>query len=204
MQHARTGKREQILDVAGLSVVEKGFAATSIEEIIAEVGITKSGFFYHFSDKNELAKALLQRYIDMDEAIFRDIEARAYELNEDPLHGFLISLKLLAELLEDLPNGHPGCLIASYCYQSRLFSADIRDLNARALLSWRARFQQQLEKIAETYPPRFEVDLADVADMLSTIADGGIILSRVLHDKTILPRQVMLYRQFVRTLFVGA
>jgi len=204
MQRVRTGKREQILDVAGLSVVEKGFAATSIEEIIVEVGITKSGFFYHFSDKNELAKALLQRYIDMEEAIFRDIEARAYELNEDPLHGFLISLKLLAELLEDLPDGHPGCLIASYCYQSRLFSADIRALNARALLSWRARFQQQLEKIAETYPPRFEVDLADVADILSTIADGGIILSRVLHDKTILPRQVMLYRQFVRTLFVGA
>lgn len=154
MQRVRTGKREQILDVAGLSVVEKGFAATSIEEIIVEVGITKSGFFYHFSDKNELAKALLQRYIDMEEAIFRDIEARAYELNEDPLHGFLISLKLLAELLEDLPNGHPGCLIASYCYQSRLFSADIRDLNARALMSWRARFKQQLEKIAETYPPR--------------------------------------------------
>lgn len=204
MQRVRTGKREQILDVAGLSVVEKGFAATSIEEIIVEVGITKSGIFYHFPDKNELAKALLQRYIDMEEAIFRDIEARAYELNEDPLHGFLISLKLLAELLEDLPDGHPGCLIASYCYQSRLFSADIRALNARALLSWRARFQQQLEKIAETYPPRFEVDLADVADMLSTIADGGIILSRVLHDKTILPRQVMLYRQFVRTLFVGA
>ena len=204
MQRVRTGKREQILDVAGLSVVEKGFAATSIEEIIVEVGITKSGIFYHFPDKNELAKALLQRYIDMEEAIFRDIEARAYELNEDPLHGFLISLKLLAELLEDLPNGHPGCLIASYCYQSRLFSADIRALNARALLSWRARFQQQLEKIAETYPPRFEVDLADVADMLSAIADGGIILSRVLHDKTILPRQVMLYRQFVRTLFVGA
>ncbi|MEO9877356.1 MAG: TetR/AcrR family transcriptional regulator [Anderseniella sp.] len=204
MQHVRTGKREQILDVAGLSVVEKGFAATSIEEIIVEVGITKSGFFYHFSDKNELAKALLQRYIDMEETIFRDIEARAYELNEDPLHGFLISLKLLAELLEDLPNGHPGCLIASYCYQSRLFSPDIRALNARALVSWRTRFQQQLERIAEIYPPRIEVDLADVADMLSAIADGGIILSRVLHDKTILPRQVMLYRQFVKALFVGA
>ena len=52
MQEVRTGKREQILDVAGVNVIQKGFAATSIEEIIAEVGITKSGFFYHFSDKN--------------------------------------------------------------------------------------------------------------------------------------------------------
>jgi hypothetical protein len=41
----------------------EGFAATSIEEVIAAVGITKSGFFYHFKDKNELAKALLVRYV---------------------------------------------------------------------------------------------------------------------------------------------
>jgi len=202
MQEARTGKREQILDVAGVNVIQKGFAATSIEEIIVEVGITKSGFFYHFSDKNEFARALLQRYIDMEETIFHDIEARAYELNEDPLHGFLISLKLLAELLEDLPNGHPGCLIASYCYQSQLFSADIRDLNAQALMAWRTRFQQRLEQIAETYQPRMEVDLADVADMLSAVVDGSIILSRVMHDKNILPRQVMLYRKFIKALFI--
>jgi AcrR family transcriptional regulator len=49
--------RERILDVAEGAVLEKGFAATSIEEVIAAVGITKSGFFYHFKDKNELAKA---------------------------------------------------------------------------------------------------------------------------------------------------
>ncbi len=202
MQEVRTGKREQILDVAGVNVIQKGFAATSIEEIIVEVGITKSGFFYHFADKNALAKALLQRYIDMEETIFHDIEARAFELNEDPLHGFLISLKLLAELLEDLPNGHPGCLIAAYCYQSQLFSADIRDLNAQAVMAWRTRFQKRLEKIAETYPPRMEVDLADVADMLSAVADGGIILSRVMHDRNILPRQVMLYREFIKALFI--
>ena len=53
--------RERILDVAEASVLDKGFAATSIEEVIAAVGITKSGFFYHFRDKNELAKALLVR-----------------------------------------------------------------------------------------------------------------------------------------------
>ena len=47
--------RERILDIAEASVLVKGFGATSIEEIIAEAGITKSGFFYHFKDKSELA-----------------------------------------------------------------------------------------------------------------------------------------------------
>ena len=48
------------------AVLDKGFAATSIEELIAAVGITKSGFFYHFKDKGELAKALLVRYIERE------------------------------------------------------------------------------------------------------------------------------------------
>ena len=55
---------------------EKGFAGTSIEEVIAAVGITKSGFFYHFKDKNELAKALLIRYVEREDALFDDLCAR--------------------------------------------------------------------------------------------------------------------------------
>jgi TetR/AcrR family transcriptional regulator, transcriptional repressor for nem operon len=35
--------RERILEIAEMSVLAKGFAATSIEEIIAEAGITKAG-----------------------------------------------------------------------------------------------------------------------------------------------------------------
>ena len=47
--------------------------------------------------------------------------------------AFLIGLKLLAEVMADLPNGHPGCLIASICYQERLFDREVRDLTARSV-----------------------------------------------------------------------
>ena len=40
--------RDRILDLAYDSVIRKGFAATSIEELVEAAGITKSGFFYHF------------------------------------------------------------------------------------------------------------------------------------------------------------
>ena len=62
---------------------------------------------------------------------------------------------------------------------------------------------ERLDLIAASYPPRIKVDLDDVADMLSVIADGGIILSRVAKDKDALPRQMMLYRDFVRSVFLG-
>lgn len=195
--------RERILDAAESAILDKGFAATSIEELIAAVGITKSGFFYHFKDKGELAKALLVRYVERENALFDDLFARADQLNEDPLHGFLVGLKMLSELLADLPGGHPGCLIAAFCYQDRLFDREVSALNTEAVLGWRKRFRERLDLIAARYPPRINVDLDDVADMLSALADGGIILSKVIKDKGALSRQVMLYRDFVRTIFVG-
>jgi AcrR family transcriptional regulator len=195
--------RERILDVAEAAVLDKGFAATSIEEVIAAVGITKSGFFYHFHDKGELAKALLQRYIEREDVLFADLFARADELNEDPLHGFLVGLKMLAEVMGDLPGEHPGCLVASVCYQEQLFNAEVRDLNRTAVLRWRAFFRARLDRVAERYPPRADVDLDALADMLSALADGGIILSKVLRDRDMLPRQIMLYRDYVRTVFLG-
>jgi len=196
--------RERILDVAEAAILEKGFAATSIEELIAAVGITKSGFFYHFKDKNELARTLLVRYVKREDALFDDLFRRADELNEDPLHGFLVGLKMMSELMADLPNGHPGCLVASFCYQDRLFDNKVRELNAKAVLNWRKRFRERLALIAARYPPKGSVDLDDLADMLSVIADGGIILSRVVNDKQALSRQIMLYRDFIKAVFPGS
>ena len=53
--------RERILAVAEAAVLAKGFAGTSIDEIIAEVGITKSGFFYHFRAPRTIAFLLRDR-----------------------------------------------------------------------------------------------------------------------------------------------
>jgi AcrR family transcriptional regulator len=196
--------RERILDLAEAAVLEKGFAATSIDELIAGAGITKSGFFYHFKDKGDLAKALMQRYVAHNEAILADIFRRADELNEDPLHGFLVALKLFAEMMADLPGAHPGCLSASFCYQDRLFDGEVRGLTRAGITCWRTMFRERLEAIAARYPPKLPVSLGDLADMANTLVDGGIILSRVFDDKDVLPRQILLYRELVRGVFLGA
>jgi AcrR family transcriptional regulator len=199
----RGDTRERILELAEASVLAKGFAATSIDELIAGVGITKSGFFYHFADKGELAKAMLERYLEREDEILNELDRRAGELHEDPLHGFLVALKMLAEMMENLPETHPGCLVASYCYQENLFNKDVRELSAAGVLGWRRRFRERLDLIAERYPPRVPVDLDALADMVSVLVDGGIIISKVVKDKHVLPKQVMLFRQFIRSIFLG-
>lgn len=195
--------RDKLLACAEKSILRKGFAATSIEELIDAVGITKSGFYYHFRDKGEMAKALLDRYLENEEQWFDAMFKRADELNEDPLHGFLVFLKMFVEAMEDLPGTHPGCLIATYCYEERLFDDDVRQKTATSLLNWRRRFRSRLDLIAEKYPPRIDVDLDGLADMVTALVDGGIILSKVVGEKHALPRQLELYRQFIRAIFLG-
>jgi AcrR family transcriptional regulator len=198
----KASARDRILDLAEAAVLEKGFGATSIEELVAGAGITKSGFFYHFKDKGDLAKALLERYLERDHVILDDIFTRARELHDDPLHSFLIALRLFAEMLETLPESHPGCLAAAFCYQDQLFSREIRDLNAEGILSWRRRLLGYLEEIVVIHPPRHEIDLNTAADMLATLVEGGIILSRVLKQQDILAQQVLLYRSFIQSAFL--
>ena len=193
--------RARLMDIAETGILAKGFGATSIDEIIAEAEITKSGFFYHFKDKNELALALLQRHIDTDEALLDGLFARARELHEDPLHGFLIGLKLLAEMVDDLPNGHPGCLVATFCYAERMFDREVRELNKRAVLAWRDRFRAVLEEIAAAYPPHRDIDLDALADMISTTVEGGIVMSKALEEPRVLGRQIMLLRNYIQLLF---
>ncbi|MEM7733696.1 MAG: TetR/AcrR family transcriptional regulator [Pseudomonadota bacterium] len=193
--------RDKLLTAAELAIVEKGFAATSIEELITEVGITKSGFFYHFRDKSEMVKALLERHLAEEAVWFEGLFARASTLDDDPLHAFLIFLRLLQEDMERLTDVHPGCIVTACVFQERLFDRSIHELAADSLLGWRRQFHAKFKEIAAVYPPRIDVDLEDLSDMLTVVTDGGIILSKTIRDKGVLARQVGLYRKFVKSIF---
>ena len=195
--------RERILDLAEDAIIHKGFAATSIDELVEGAGISKSTFFYHFRDKNDLARQLIQRFIDRDVEIHACLESRARSLSDDPLQALLIYLRLFGEMMDDLPSTHPGCLVAAITYQDRLFDREVCRLNEQAVRSWRERFHAWLKKIAEIYPPGAPVDLEALADAFNVMADGGIITSRALGEQAVLGRQARLLHDFIKLLFDG-
>src|SRR5690606_37521647 len=66
MPRDATETRRKILDAAQGLVLERGFAATSVDAIQAAAGISRGTFFYHFPSKDDIARALLDRYADSD------------------------------------------------------------------------------------------------------------------------------------------
>jgi AcrR family transcriptional regulator len=196
--------RERILDIAEAGVLAKGFGATSIDEIIAEAGITKSGFFYHFRDKNELARGLLSRYRGRLEQLVDEVFGRAAELSDDPLQKLLIGLTLFAEHMAALPGGHPGCLVATMSYQDQLFNREIRGLVNSIVEDWNAFFRRMVEKIVVAYPLRDPIDPGRIARNITCAIDGGIIMSKSLGDPSVLPEQMLMARNYVKMLFQPA
>ena len=199
---AKAGEtRQKILNIAQEAVLAKGFAATSIDEIVAAADVTRSGFFYHFKDKNALARALLERYVADEDALFDELFDRSRELHEDPLHAMLIGLKLLSEMMADLPSAHPGCLVATTCYQDQLFDGQVRAVVHDSFVAWRDRFAGYFREIGEIYPPRETVDYDQLGDMVNSVVEGGLILSRAYDDPSVLAGQILHLRRYVKLLF---
>ena len=201
LQPVRPATRERILAFAHDAIIAKGFDATSVEEIAAAVEISRAGFFYHFPDKNALARALIERQITEEGEMLVGIITRSEELSDDPLQQMLIMMRLMAERYVEVPGGYAGCILASATYQDRLFDAEVKAANRRAHLAWRNRFRSYFERIAAAYPPREPVDAGDMADMVNAVIEGGMILARGMGDPQVLVRQVLLARQMVKTIY---
>ncbi len=58
----RAQRREQILAAATRAFARSGFAATSLDDIAAEAGITRVILYRHFDSKTDLYQAVLDRF----------------------------------------------------------------------------------------------------------------------------------------------
>lgn len=69
-----TDTRRRIEDAALDLFVLKGFTATSLRDIAEAVGLTKAAVYYHFKAKSDIARAVMQPFIDDVNALFARLE----------------------------------------------------------------------------------------------------------------------------------
>jgi AcrR family transcriptional regulator len=72
--------RQALIDSARRLFEEKGYAATSTEELLAETGLTRGALYHHFKDK----RALFEAVCDVMHAELVDVIEHAIQGLEDP------------------------------------------------------------------------------------------------------------------------
>ncbi|MBW3665498.1 MAG: TetR/AcrR family transcriptional regulator [Actinobacteria bacterium] len=196
-----TATRTSIMDAAEQLILERGFAGTPIDDVLAIAGVTKGAFFHHFASKQQLAHALVERYAALDLGHLEDKMRRAEELSTDPLQQLLVFVGLFREEAAELTQPYPGCLMGSYCYEAGLFDEPIMDVIASTMRTWRERLTAKLEEVADQYPPRRDVDLPSLAEQITVVFEGAYIVSKVRQDPAVVAQQLQHHRTFLELLF---
>ena len=200
---ARDGSanRERILDAAERLVLERGFAATSVDAVIAEASASKGGFFHHFRSKNELGLALLDRYATGDIRMLEEAMAEAEAETDDPAEQLVALARRVEEVAAQLVPIQPGCLFVSFIYESQLAGDGSEDVIVGSIRVWRERLLEKLEAAVRVHPPAVLVDLPSLADQFFTVFEGGYVLTRALEDPAYLPAQLAHLRHYLELLF---
>jgi TetR/AcrR family transcriptional regulator, transcriptional repressor for nem operon len=196
-----TATRERILDAAQRIVLERGFAATSVDAVLAEAPATKGAFFHHFPSKSDLGRALLARYAAADERLLDDFMARAEAETDDPAEQLVAFVRHFEHAADELAPVQPGCLFVSFIHERQLVGDGDDDLIALSIRHWRARLLEKLEAAARIHPPALAVDMASLADQVFTTFEGGFVLARAMHDPRHLRAQLTHLRHYLELLF---
>ncbi len=198
-----TATRNRIMDVAQQMVLDVGLAGTSVEKVIDQAGVTRGTFFYHFKTKHDLAAALIERYANDDEHHFTDAMTKAEQLARDPLQQLLIFVGLFIEMTEQLEEPFPGCLYASYCYQSGAISQQSMDQVRRMMHYWRGNLTRKVDEVVALYPPRIPIDVRQLADHVLTTFEGAFILSKLMKEPKVAAEQLVQCRNYLELLFTA-
>jgi AcrR family transcriptional regulator len=86
----RGSSREDIAAAAIELFVDRGVAATRVEDILAAAGVSVGSFYHHFGDKLSLAATV---YLDLLERFQRDLllELDRHERTEDAVRGLVVA-----------------------------------------------------------------------------------------------------------------
>jgi AcrR family transcriptional regulator len=92
--------RHRILEVASAHFAERGYAGTSLNDLIKETGLTKGGFYFHFDSKATLALEV----VDYQRATWQAAVLEAASRHHDAVG----QLRAMIHALIDLKRTHPG------------------------------------------------------------------------------------------------
>ena len=191
-----TPLRDRILDTAHRLVLERGFSATSLNDVLTEAGASKGAFFHHFAGKSGLGHALVERYAEADSALLDEFMGRAEQATDDPAEQLVAFVRGLEEAADGADTSQPGCLFVSFVYEQVPETAATRELIADAVRLWRERILAKLEhpSVVDRLPAG--LDRASLADQVFTTFEGAFILARATDDSSHVRAQLAHLRRY--------
>jgi len=175
---ARSGSkrdtRARILQTATQVIRAHGYAASSVDDICREAGVTKGAFFHHFKSKEDLAVAAAGHFSETAERLF---VAAPYRALADPLDRLLGYIDFRTAVLEG-PIPEFTCLLGTMVQEAYDTHPAIRDACHVHLAAHAAEVAKDIAAAKAVYAPNAPWSAESVALYIQAVLQGGFVLAK--------------------------
>ncbi|HEY3840602.1 MAG TPA: TetR/AcrR family transcriptional regulator [Bryobacteraceae bacterium] len=190
--------RERLILSALFLFWERGFAGTSMAELLAHAEVNSGSFYHFFESKEALLKAVLEEYL---QALYPQVIDPAFRQTDDPLERIFAILA-----------GYRGRILATHCQYGcpigRLaLEIDPENRPAHQLIAenfqgWIGAVRDCLERSRDRLPKGQDLDA--LATYVLAVMEGGVMLSRSYGDVKPFDRAVAQLKEHFRLLVAPA
>jgi TetR/AcrR family transcriptional repressor of nem operon len=194
---AALSTRERLIESARFLFWERGFAGTSMAELLAHAQVN-SGSFYHFFDSKEaLLRAVLEGYLELLRPM---VVSPAFASARKPLERIFAILAGYRQRILATDSKY-GCPLGRLALEIDPENAPAHALIAENFQGWIGAVRECLDEMKPALPPRTNLD--DLASFVLVVMEGGVMLSRSYRSVEPFDRAVAQLREHFR-LLLGA
>ena len=163
--------RSRIVSAAADLFYEQGVDRTSLDEVMAASGVSKSQLYHYFADKDALVLEVIARQTE------RVLDAQRPHLETlDSLPALTAWRDAIVRLNREARG--KGCPLGSLASELANDSGPARERLAGSFAMWRHRIEQGLTKMRERGELAASADPQELALALLSAVEGGLLLAK--------------------------
>jgi len=187
----------KLLDAAVQVIRAKGYAATTVEVICNEAGVTKGSFFHHFDSKDDLALSAIAHWEAMSEGRFA---AAPYHKLSDPLDRLIGYLKFRGAMLTgELPDY--TCLLGTLVQETYATHPHIRAACDRSLSRDIAAVTPDLKAAKKLYAPKAQWSVETVGYFIQSVLQGSFVFAKTKESPEVVRENLDHLQHYLQFLF---
>lgn len=189
--------KARLLDGALHIIRQKGYAATSVDDICREAGVTKGSFFHHFKSKDDLALAAIAHWEQMTGGLFA---SAPYHQPADPVDRLLGYVDFRAQILAgDLADY--TCLLGTLVQETYDTHPHLRSACQRALNSHIDTLTRDAAEARALYAPDASWTAESLGTFIQAVLQGSFIFAKAHHGPEVAHANIGHLRRYLELLF---
>ena len=193
----RGDARTRLLEAARDVIRAKGFAATSVDDLCQEAGVTKGAFFHHFRTKEALGVAAAGHWAETTEAFF---EVAPYHQPDDPLDRVLAYVDFRRQMMAGEIAGFT-CLAGTLTQEVHVSAPAIRDACAAGIFGHARTLETDIADAMEAHEISGDWTPASLARHTQAVLQGAFILAKAGDSSDLARESVDHLQRYIELLF---